>query len=131
MSAKDLCVVELDDRGEIPVADVDALCALLARAAAEHPDDDAVLVNVAAGAWVLSVGVGRACSVLSATPRSGEPPYFALKGEGHFEATHFYYFGTWTEFESSRIVPWERAMRVLIAFVTSPHALPPESWMKL
>ncbi|MCA9613801.1 MAG: hypothetical protein H6721_04135 [Sandaracinus sp.] len=133
MSTKEasLCVVELDDRGEIHVADLDELSALLERVAAEHPGDDAVLVDVTAGVWVLSIGVGRACSVVSATPRSGEPPYFVLKGEGDFEATHFYSFGAWTEFEATRVVACERAMRALIAFVTAPDALPPEAWEEL
>lgn len=131
MSAKDLCVVEHDDRGEIHVADLDELFSLLKRIAAEHPDDDGVLVDVSAGAWVLSIGVGRACSVVSATPRSGDPPYFVLKGEGDFEATHFYYFGAWTEFEASRVITCERATRALLAFVTAPDALPPEAWEEL
>lgn len=124
-----VCTIEWDDRGPVPIHDLVALNEALDAIANEHPNDDAILVNVYVEGDQMTIGLGRDVSVVSFTRGCGEPPYWMLGGAGT-SGVLFYYFGTWTEFEGGFVVPMEAARAAVARFVER-RRFEPEGWIEL
>ena len=100
------------------VATVEALDALLDRLSAEAEQGRPFMVELTAGNGnLVSMGLGRPESVLSYTPGSLDPPYYASHGgRAGDEVMAFDYAGEPTEFPIRQALPMSAAREALRRF---------------
>jgi hypothetical protein len=67
----------------------------------------------------LTIGLGRDETVLSFTPASGDPPYFASRGGGAADEPVLVFFveGHWTEFSRRNAVSWAAGRQAMLDFM--------------
>ena len=75
----------------------------------------------------LTIGLGRDETVLSLTPVSGDPPYFASKGDSAAQGfVVFFYGGSYSEFPRSYAIPNSVGREVAASFVANGGQRPTE-----
>jgi hypothetical protein len=94
--------IEWEENGRAEVASVEELDRLLDDLAEQARKRPFMVELISSAGDSLAIGLGREESILSWVQASGDPPYYASKGDPDSEGlVVFFYRGHWSEFPRS------------------------------
>lgn len=89
-----------------------------------------VCVERSPGKDSLSIGLGRAVSVLNFVAGSGDPPYYTSRGDSDDDdgTMHFYFMDSWSEFPNKCAISLEDALSAMRHFWRTGERDPAVRW---
>ncbi|HEV3163475.1 MAG TPA: Imm1 family immunity protein [Isosphaeraceae bacterium] len=109
--------IEWEENGRADVASVEEVDRLLDDLAEQASERPFIAELISSAGDSLAIGLGREESILSWVQASGDPPYYASKGDPDSQGlVVFFYRGHWSEFPRSFVVAIAAARKAMRLF---------------